>query len=282
MLLAALLALASGRAGAGWSLAGDLGAGYDSNVNNASDDHDTRDSPLASAGASATWEHRFGLFTALQVRGNVATDQYDNIKDLSNVRGGLRLKVLHKPGKGFYTPVLAASVSAGVRDYGSAIRDSTDLRAAVSLANPLTTAIQWRIEAAQARRQADGRAFDLDTTSYTLDLDWRVADAVTLYGGVRRDTGDFVVTTNGEGEITPKREHRYLEPIASVIEADPAFGADWWAFRIKASVMIGTAGLNVALTPDLSLDMQVLRAQASVGKVSYERYIGSLGLLYRW
>ena len=282
-LLAAMLVLASGRAAAGeWTFAADLGAGYDSNLGNAGDDHDTRDSVATLAGASVTWEQRFGLFTALQVRANFASEQFGDVADLSSERGALRLKVLHKPGKGFYTPVLAASVAAGVRDYGSKIRDGSDQRAAVSLAMPLTTAIQWRLEASQTQREADGRAFDLGTTSYSLDLDWLVSSGLTLYGGVRRDQGDFVVTTNGEGEVSPKREHRYLEPIASVIEADPAFGNDWWAFRIDASAMIVTGGLNVALTPDLSLDLQALRAVTTVGKFSYERLIGSLGLLYRW
>ena len=282
-LLAAMLLLASGRAAAGqWTFAVDLGAGYDSNLGNAGDDHDTRDSVATLAGASATFEQRFGLFTALQVRANFATEQFGDLADLSSERGALRLKVLHKPGKGFYTPVLAASLAAGVRDYGSAIRDGSDVRAGVSLATPLTTAIQWRLEAAQTRREADGRSFDLDTNSYSLDLDWRVSSGLTLYGGVRRDDGDFAITAPGEGEVTPKREHRYLGPIAETIEADPAFGNDWWAFRIEASALIGTAGFNVALTPDLSLDLQALRAVTSVGKFSYERWIGSLGLLYRW
>ncbi|MGQ0585596.1 MAG: hypothetical protein ACT4PK_00100 [Gammaproteobacteria bacterium] len=282
-LLLMVLLLIMGQAAAGsWSYGGELGAGYDSNLGNAGDDHDTRDSVAVFAGASATWEQRFGLYSAVQLRGNLATDQYDDIADLSNVRGSLRVRGLHKPGKGFHTPVLGASLAIGLRDYGSAIRDGGDLRAGVSLAAPLTTALQWRLEAAQERRTADGRAFDLDTTSYSLDLDWRVASSTTLYGGVRRDDGQFAITARGEGVISPKREHLYLEPIADVIEADAAFGNDWWAFRVEAEALIGTAGLNVALTPDLSLDLQALRAQTTVGKLSYERWIGSLGLLARF
>ncbi len=280
----AALALAAplGASAGTWTYGGELGAGYDSNLGNSGDDHDTRDSVVAFAGASATWQQRYGRYSALQVRANLASDQLDDIADLSNVRGALRLRVLHKPGKSFYTPVLAASLAAGLREYGSAIRDGSDLRAGFSLAAPLTTAVQWRAEAARTRRVADGRAFDLDTTSYALDLDWLLTPRLTLYGGMRQDDGDFVITAYGDGDISPKRQHRYLEPIADVIEADPAFGNDWWAFRVEGRARIGTAGLNVALTPDLSLDLQALRAETTVGEFSYERWIGSLGLLVRW
>ena len=90
-LLLAALALAPGRAAAdGWSYAAELSGGYDSNVGNAGDDHDTRDSLVTSAGASATWERRFGLYSALQVRASAATDQLNDVADLSHVRGALR------------------------------------------------------------------------------------------------------------------------------------------------------------------------------------------------
>ena len=279
--LAALALLLPLGADAGtWTYGGELAAGYDSNVGNST--HDEFDSTTVYGAASAGRELRYGLYTALQFNASASAEQYDDKEDLSNVGGQLRVRLLHKPGRGFSTPVFGVWASAGARDYGSRIRDSNEYRGGVSAALPVTTAVQLRAEAQWNERRSSGRVFDLGSTSYALNADWAAAPGLTVYGAVRFTDGQYAVTADGEGEIQPKSEHRYLEERADRIEADPAFGADWWAFRIDSEAWIGTAGFNLALSPTIALDMQVLRSESGMGEFTYERWLASVGLLIRW
>src|SRR5689334_24947006 len=106
MLLALLLGAAPASA-APWSSGAELGAGYDSNTGNAGSNGDVRDAATVDTGVNATWERRFGLFTALQWRNSLSAEQVFGLEDLSSVRATTRLRLLHKPGEGFYVPVLA-------------------------------------------------------------------------------------------------------------------------------------------------------------------------------
>jgi hypothetical protein len=264
------------------SYGGSLGVAYDSNAGNAGEAHDVRDVSLAFASAGASREWRFGKYTAVQLQGALFAEQATGLEDLSNAGLGARIRLLRKPGKGFYTPVLAAWFGAGAREYGSAIRDGADYRAGISATEPLTTALQLRLEVQRVQREASGRVFDLGHTSSALNVDWLAAPRLTVYAGARYNDGQFAVTADGEGDISPKREHLYLEQHADAIEADPAFGEDWWAFRLEGHAVVTTLGFNLALTPDLALDAQVQRSVASTSGFDYARALGSLGFLFRW
>jgi hypothetical protein len=280
LLAVVALAAPAGAAAAGYG--GSLGVAYDSNAGNAGERHDVRDVSLAFASAGASREWRFGKYTAVQLQGALLAEQATGVEDLSNAGLHARARLLHKPGKGFYTPVFATWLGAGARDYGSAIRDGADYRAGVSATEPLTTAVQLRLEVQRVQREAAGRVFDLGYTSYALNVDWLAGPRLTVYAGARYDDGQFAVTADGEGDISPKREHLYLEEHADAIEADPAFGEDWWAFRVEGHAVISTLGFNLPLTADVALDAQVQHSVASTRGFDYERALGSLGLLFRW
>ena len=283
-LLAGLaLGLAASAQAGTWTRSGELAAGYDDNAGNAGSRDDVQGSGFVHAATSATWERRFGNYTALQVRPAVAFEQWLRLDDLTSARLALRARVLHKPGRGFRTPVLAASLGAGARSAVSDIRDGFDGRASLSASAPLTTAVQWRVEAARSRRVASsGRAFDLDSASYGASLDWQAAPRLLVYAGLREDDGEFAVTADGHGAISPKTEHLYLATRAGAIERDPAFGEDWWAFRVDGRTRVATLGANVPLSSALALDLQWQRGEARMGRFTYARDVASLGLLARW
>jgi hypothetical protein len=282
LLAAIALGLSTPAAAGDWTWGAELASGYDSNVGNAAHHRDVFDSGIAYAGVGSGWEQRFGSYTALQIGGSASAEQYSNMSQLSNLGGQLRLRLLHKPGRGFFTPVLGAWVAAGARDYGSSIRDSTDTRAGVSAALPVTTQVQVRAEAQWTDRESSGRVFDLGYASYALNADWAVAPGVTVYGAMRFNEGQYAVTAFGENEIQPKTEHLYLEPRADRIELDDAFADDWWAFRIDSQTWIGTVGVNLPLSPMMALDAQLQRSESGMGKFTYERWLASVGLLLRW
>ena len=288
----ALLAAWSGCALAGsWSYGAQAGVEYDSNVANAGTDGDERSTERIDAGVDAAYARPFGLFTALQLRAGLEATADLEFDKLSFARVSARVRVLHKPGAGFYVPVLAAWGSAGLREGGSSIRDGSDWRGGVYLIEPLTTAVQARLEAQLSRREASGRAFDLDERAVAASLDWAVAPWLTLYGGYRVSRGGLVISAEGGG-VTPKSEHQYLELYAEAIEPDDAFGEDWNAFRVEARTQVASLGLNVPLTGDLSLDAQLRRAHAEAdlgdgsiygfaGGLAYDRWLGTISRLMR-
>jgi hypothetical protein len=282
-LLAALaLGLPAVAPAATWTYAGETGVFHDSNSGNAGTIHDRRNADALYASGSATWNRRYGGYTALQLRHSLSLEQWTGLEQLTNTRYALRARVLHKPGRGFHMPVFAAFAGAGARHSASDLRSGFDFRTGLSATTAVTTTVLVRAEAAWTQRESSGRAFDLDAMSYSADVDWRVTPRVTAYAGARYDDGDFTVTARGFGVVQPKDEHLYLEPRASAIEADPAFGPDWWAFRVNGRTMIATIGVNVPLSPVLALDAQWQRGQAEMGIFDYTREVGSLALLFRW
>jgi hypothetical protein len=280
LLITAVLVPACAVAGPSpWSYTGELGASYDDNANNALDE--TQDASTLRASAGATYTHRIGLYAAVQARGALEGEASDP-GGLSFVGAEARLRALAKPGQGFYVPVLAVWGAAGTRDFGSAIRDGNDYRVGAYLFEPLTTALHARLEASTARREADGRAFDVEEEAWAVQLDWAPAAWGTLYGEYRRKSGDIVISLEGGG-IEPKSYHDQLEALAVAIEPDDAYGEDWHALRLDgARTTIVTLGLNVPLRADLSLDAQLLNADARVYGFGYERWIGGVSLLLRF
>lgn len=276
----AILLLLAGPARAdhhmGWARSADVGLGYDDNASNAPDGPDQRGNGVLAGSFNLDWHWRPTLYTGLLLRGTLGAEGYSDDGKLSNGKAALMARVAHRPAGGFYMPTLAGWVSGALREYGSELRSGTELRAGTYLMMPLTTAIGARVSAGLAERSADAAVFDLSTVSYGIDLDWRVATRLTTYLGYQRIDGDLVTSSS-------------LEPIGGYgdYEKDDAF-EDFWAYRLDGQTDVASAGLNFALSSALSLDAQVLRADASadytgpvVVDASYERWQFMLSLLMR-
>lgn len=277
--LAAWLAvLAAGMPGAaaasGWSFGGTLGVGYDDNAANAGDPADIRETTAAFASAGASWERRFGRYTALQAQAALSGERVFELERLSSAGVSTRVRLLHKPGRGFYTPVLAVWLGVGARDYGSRIRDASEYRAGAWAAVPLTTAVQLRAETQWSQAEANGAVFDLGYSSWALNVDWLATQRVTVYANARFNDGEFAVSAD--------EARQYVEDIATAEARDPAFGDGWWAYRVDGRMWIATLGVNAPLTADVALDVQVRRSDAQASGFSYERGLASVGVLVRW
>ena len=268
------LGLPVGAAASGWGFGGGLGVGYDANAANAGEPGDIRSTSAAFASAGASWEQRFGLFTALQLQGALSGEYVNDLDRLSNAGLSARVRLLHKPGKGFYTPVLAAWVGAGAREYGDRLRSGAEYRAGAWAAVPLTTTVQLRAEAQWSQAEAADRVFDLAYASYALNADWLATQSLTLYANVRFNEGEYAISAD-EGR-------QYAEDIATAEAPDPAFGAGWWAYRVDGRMWIGTLGFNMPLSNDVALDVQARHSDAQASGYGYDRWLGSVGLLFRW
>lgn len=275
--LAAMPAHADHHIGLAWS--GDLGVGYDDNVGNATDSDDVVDDTLISAGLNLDFHWKPTLFTSLLLRSSLRGDGFDDADGLSSAKLVEMVRVSHRPAGGFYTPTLAAWVSAGLWEFDSAMRDGAEYRGGVYIAEPITTTISMRLGASVSERASDSYVFDLSTWAATLDFDWQVLPQLTVYTGYQFSDGDIVST----GTALPKASHLAGGcGGASACDADDALDGQF-AYRVDAKTHVATLGFNVPLSPRFSLDVQLRHADSeSDGGDGYDRFQGIVSALTRF
>jgi hypothetical protein len=262
----------------------ELSSGYDSNLGNAAEGAGVAHSPFAGAGAHATWQRDLGLYTTLVARGSLQAEHYADAAGLDNGKVTGLVRLLHRPGGGFFTPTLAAWLSAAYWDFGSAIRDSDEFRAGVWASENLTTRLRGRLALAAVRREARTVVYDVDGLSAALDLDWRAAAPATLYAGYQIYDGDLVSSA--------RRGAAPMGWSARAVEADDAFGGGanylgaprgLYAYRVEGRAGIATLGLNLSMSQRWAVDLQgqAIDAEGDRGG-EYRRRIGVISLLGRW
>jgi hypothetical protein len=279
-LVAALLAApAHAQPGQGLLLkfSGDMASGFDDNVTNAQHDDDIRESGFAAAGGHADYFHPLNLYATLQLRGSLQGEYWNSFDGLNNGKATGMARVMYRPDGDFYTPTLAAWLSAAAWEFDSAIRDSNEYRAGAYVREQLTTQITGRFALNLSSRESDGRVFDLSGWSASLNLDWAPAPRSIVYGGYQYYAGDVASTA------TPSLS---IGLAAEAIEADDAFGGlagGLRAYRLDATSHIGTLGYNFALSRKLSADVQAqyVTTSADLGN-EYQRLIAAVSLLARF
>lgn len=266
------------------SLSGDLGYGFDSNVSNTQSDGEPRDSGFASGGVNAGVQFPLGMNTRLLLRGSTRVEAYEGNSKLDNAKLTGLLRVSHRPGSGFYAPTLSLSASASAWEFRSRIRDSNEYRLGIQLVEPVTTVIDARFGIEAAWRDSDSRVFDLRHQTASLDLDWRVAPRLTVYGGYQFRRGD---TVSSSPLPVMKSNHAYqVVRAADVIEPDDAYGgleAGEFAYRLEADTQVASVGFNQAVSRTWSVDLQVQSIHADAGGgVDYARWLSVASVLGRF
>ncbi|HUS23611.1 MAG TPA: hypothetical protein VM369_01580 [Candidatus Binatia bacterium] len=258
-------------------LGAELGAGYDSNLGNAGHAQDVRDSPFGAAALQAEWTQDAGAYAALALRARADGESYARLHTLDNLKGSLQLRGLLRPGGGFFVPTLSAWGSAARWEFNSAMRDGYEYRAGAALLEQVTTAIRLRLNAGWSRRDSESRVFDLHGGSVGAALDWSLAPRVSVFGGWQWYRGDVVSTGKASYPSVSSSQ---------AVEADDAFGgfgAGQFAYRLRGHAQLATAGFNVALARNLSLDVQQLYADSRAGADEhYVRSTCSASLLLRF
>jgi len=265
---------------------GDVGAGYDSNVFNAASGYEDG-LTFATAGAHANYSYKPAASTSLLTRLSLTGETYEHVEGLTNGKAGAMLRLSHRPGAGFFVPTLAGWVSAAWWEFDSTIRDSVEYRAGVYLMEQITTAIRARVSVAGSRRVSESEVFDLDGVSAGLDLDWLVGASLTLYTGYQYRDGDIASTSGllyGYADVGEPDDAFGIPRVPPKLSHIPGGGMGTpYAYRFPATTHVGTLGLNVPLSADLSLDVQGQYADSSTdANLGYERWIGSVSLLARF
>ncbi len=256
---------------------GDMASGFDNNVTTAQDDADIRESGFASAGANVEYFRQLNLFTSLQLRGSLQGEYWNSFDGLNNGKATAMARLLYRGNGDFFTPTLAAWLSASVLEFDSAIRDSNEYRAGAYALEQLTTQLTGRFALMANVRQSDGEVFDLSGYSASLNIDWVPAPRSTVYGGYQYYVGG--VTSTAASSLA-------IVQAAEAIEPDDAFGGlagGLNAYRLDATAQIVTLGYNYALTRKLSVDAQGLYVTTGADfGIEYQKTVGVISLLARF
>ena len=125
-----------------------------------------------------------------------------------------------------------------------------------------------------AGREAEAAVFDVATRTVAVEADWRATERWTVYGGLRRQLGDFVTTGRPAPELLPRFD---------AIAPDDTFAPGETAFRRAGEAWIAELGANLRVDAHWALDLQALgTATDSRFGTEYERLQTRLSLLGRF
>jgi hypothetical protein len=254
---------------------GEFTAGFDDNVANARRGASLRDDGFAQAGAAFENVWRLAPSSLMGFQLGVEGRRHDRNAGLDRVSGALRWRWLYRRDGGFYTPLLGASVRIERDEFDSRLRDAWTYRVGVFAQQQLSTQLSGRLGwSARRVNGVNDRVFETDARSATLDVDWQLGRKLVLYAGYQYLDGDLVSTA-------PNPPAAALMA-ARAIAADDVFVGET-AFRLSASADVYSAGANLTLTPNWSIDAQwrQIDAEADTG-TRYRREQGLLSLLWRY
>jgi hypothetical protein len=237
----------SATARAEWLFDIDAGARYESNLTRAQERPDIRGDGAAALLASAGSFFALSGADGLTLDVNAATERWHRFQGLDRIAIGASASYKHKFGLGYSAPWLSLGLSGSHDDYRNAIHDSDRLEARAELGQRFSEAFDASVAVVYDRRYArndrpvvpgiSGRVFDVRGKSAHVRAGYALTEQLQAgaHFAVRR--GDVVSTTRQHQEI-------FLESAA--IAADPAFGDDFFAYRLRGTSTTQTAAVTLS------------------------------------
>lgn len=267
-----------------WIFDVDAGARYDSNLTAAQQPADVR------ADAAATFFASGGYFFALTGADGLtldltaAADAWSRFYDIDQVAFGGAVSYRHKFGVGYAAPWLSLAFSGSHIDSRSAIRQGDGYLARAEAGQRFNEALSASIGFVYDRRLAandlpvvpgiSGKVFDLRGKSGFVRGGYAISDTLEVGANFAVRRGDVVSTT---------RQNLDIFLASDAIAADPAFGNDFFAYRLRGTTRTAALSSSWAVSDHSSLNVGYTdeRTQASNG-LDYRGRVGQLSFAYRY
>jgi hypothetical protein len=279
---ALFVACASDASYAAWQFDVDAGLLYDSNLTRAYAPADIR------ADGAVTLDVAAGSFWALSgadgltLTADARTELYHRFHGLNLVDLGASAAYKHKFGLGYAAPWIALSVAAAHDDYRGDIRDSHRLEVRAEVGKRFTSDFDAAFGGRYDRRYArndepvvpgiPGNVFDLRGESVYARAGYAITDRLLLGAELSVRRGDVVATTRPDFDIFV---------VSDAIAADPTFGPDFFAYRLRGTTDTAKLSASWALDERSSLNVVYLEERTdAAGGVYYRSH--SADLVYAW
>jgi len=285
--LAGMLVLScSAAARAEWLLDVDAGARYDSNLTRAQQRPDVRGDAAATLFASG------GTFLALTgadgltLDVNALTEAWHRFHGLNRASIGGTASYKHKFGLSYAAPWISLGLAGSHDNYRSAIRDSDSVEARAELGQRFNETFDASVGAVFDRRYArsdrpvvpgiSGKAFDVRGKSAFVRAGYALTEQLQAGANFAVRRGDVVSTTRQHQEIFLKSE---------AIAADPAFGDDFFAYRLRGTSTTRTTAVTLswALSNRSSLNFRYADERTSAyGGLDYRARVTALAFAFSY
>jgi hypothetical protein len=230
-----------------WLFDVDAGARYDSNLTRAQERPDVRGDAAATLFASAGTFFALTGADGLTLDVNALSEAWHRFHGLDRASIGGTAAYKHKFGLGYAAPWISLGLAGSHDDYKSAIRDSDRLEARAELGQRFNEAFDASVGAVYDRRYAhndrpvvpgiSGRVFDLRGKSAFVRAGYAFTEQLQAGADVAVRRGDVVSTT---------RQHLDIFLESDAIAADPAFGDDFFAYRLRGTSTTQTAAITLS------------------------------------
>ncbi len=261
----------SAAARAEWLLDVDAGARYDSNLTRAQQRPDVRGDAAATLFASG------GTFLALTGADGLTFD----VNALTEA-----WHRFHGLNRASAAPWISLGLAGSHDNYRSAIRDSDSVEARVELGQRFNETFDASVGAVFDRRYArsdrpvvpgiSGKAFDVRGKSAFVRAGYALTEQLQAGANFAVRRGDVVSTTRQHQEI-------FLE--SDAITADPAFGDDFFAYRLRGTSTTRTTAVTLswALSNRSSLNFRYADERTSAyGGLDYRGRVAALAFTFSY
>lgn len=267
-----------------WFYDAQIGGMYDDNLTRAQQAADVRADGAVTLSADAGWFYALSGNDGFSLSLDANSEAYARFHGLNLVSIGAAAVYRHKFGVGYAAPWISATVSAAHDSYRDDIRDGERYDARLEFGQRLSERFDASVGIAIDRRHArndrpvvpgiSGKVFDLRGQSAFARAGYDITDRLQLGGSVLVRRGDVESTT---------RQNLDIFLASDAIAADPTFGSDFFAYRLRGTTQSAHASLSWALSDHSSLNASYAFAHtASYDDLVYRARIGSIVLAYRY
>jgi hypothetical protein len=283
-MLLSMLLCAAGQARAEWFYDVRAGGLYDDNLTRAQKAADVRGDGAATLAAAAGWFHAPSGADGITLALEANSEAYARFRGLNLISIGGSAAYRHKFGLGRDLPWAAITISAAHDDYREDIRGGDRLEARLEVGRRLTDNFDGSFGVAADRRLArndrpvvpgiSGKAFDLRGLSVFARAAYDITDRLQLGGRAAVRRGDVESTT---------RQNLDIFLASDAIAADPTFGSDFYAYRLRGTTATANATLSWALSGHSSLNLSYAVARTTAyDDLNYLSRIGTILLAFRY
>jgi len=277
-----LVAGISAPATAEWLLDADAGVLYDDNLTRAYESADIRADGAVTLGAAGGSYFALSGADGLTLTANARSEIYHRFHGLNLLGLGGTALYRHKFGLGYAAPWILLAASASHDNYRDDIRDSDRVELRAELGKRFTetfdAAFGGRFERRYAKNDApvvpgiSGKVFDLRGRSAYVRGGYAVSDQLLLGAELAVRRGDVVATTRRDFQIFA---------VSDAIAADPTFGSDFFAYRLRGTTDTAKLTASWALDDRSSLNFAYSDERTdAAGGIIYRSH--SANLVYAW
>jgi hypothetical protein len=273
-----MLLCAAGPACAEWFYDARAGVMYDDNLTRAQQAADVRGDGAATLAATAGWFVAPTGADGVTLSLDANSEAYGRFHGLNLISIGAGAGYRHKFGLGSAVPWVSVTVKAAHDDYRDDIRDSDRFEAGVEVGRRLSTDFDASFGVASDRRRArndspvvpgiSGKVFDLRGQSVFARAAYDVSDRLQVGGRLSVRRGDIESTT---------RQNLDIFLASDAIAADPTFGSDFYAYRLRGTTRTVNLNASWALSDRSSLNFgYVVASTGAYDDLNYWSRVGTI------